>query len=127
MRWKINPTLSFEKDAKRLEKKYRSLKNDLRKFGQSLMIDPFQGDELTPGIRKIRMAIESKGGGKSKGARIITLTYYISEEDGEIVMLLIYDHNQADTVDANIIKKICKLLGYDIEKLEKEGKLKVKK
>lgn len=63
------------------------------------------------------MAIQSKGGGKSKGARIITLTFSVDEKSGKIVLLLIYDHNQADTVDTNIVKNLAIELGYDIDSL----------
>mgnify|MGYP003564490777 FL=1 len=78
---------------------------------------------LTPGIRKIRMAITSKGGGKSNGARIITLTYSIDEENGTIALLLIYDHNMADTVDSNLVKETAEKLGFDMNDLQNEGKL----
>ena len=40
-----------------------------------------QGDELSPGIRKIRLAIVSKGKGKSGGARVITYTICASESE----------------------------------------------
>ena len=80
--------------------------DDLENFKKELEENPFQGDMLTPGIRKIRMAITSKGGGKSKGARIITLTYSIDETNGNIVLLLIYDHNIADNVNTNVVKDI---------------------
>ena len=58
---------------KRLSKKYRSLKSDINDLKASLVIDPFQGTNLGKGVRKIRMAIASKGKGKSGGARVITL------------------------------------------------------
>lgn len=115
MNWKIDPTDDFIRQAKKLSKKYKSLKDDLNNFKEELIKNPFQGVELTPGIRKIRMAIKSKGGGKSKGARIITLTYSIDQDNGQIVMLLIYDHNQADTVDARLVKKIAVELGYNVD------------
>lgn len=125
MRWKSDFTHDFLAMSKKLQKKYRSFMDDFERFKDNLLNNPFQGTEFTPGIRKIRMTIESKGGGKSRGARVITLTYHISEEDGIVVFLLVYDHNQADTVDSKAIKKICKLLGYDLDVLENEGKLKM--
>ena len=36
----------------------------------------------TDGIRKIRMPIAAKGKGKAGGARVITLTFYVAEEEG---------------------------------------------
>ena len=70
------------------------------------------------------MAIKSKGGGKSKGARIITLTFAVDEEKGKVVLLLIYDHNQADTVDRKMVKIVAQRLGYDVDDLQDEGKTK---
>ena len=67
MSFEIITTPRFEKSAKGLSKRYRSLKNDLNDFILSLESNPFQGDELSPGIRKIRIAITSKGRGKSGG------------------------------------------------------------
>lgn len=69
------------------------------------------------------MAIKSKGGGKSKGARIITLTFSVDEANGSVVLLLIYDHNQADTVDRRMVRIVAKGLGYDVDTLQREGKL----
>lgn len=123
MKWNVEFTQEFFHMAKPLWKKYKSLMNDIEKFRDSLADNPFQGDLLQPGIRKIRMAIKSKGGGKSKGARIITLTFSVDEENGKVAMLLIYDHNQADTVDRNMVRIVAKELGFDVDELQEGGKL----
>lgn len=124
MKWDVDFTMEFLHMAKPLWKKYRSLIDDLENLKNSLAQNPFQGDVLQPGIRKVRMAIKSKGGGKSSGARIITLTFAVDEENGKVVMLVIYDHNQADTVDRKMVRAVAKELGYDVEKLQSGGKLK---
>ena len=67
MSFKVSTTAEFESDAKILQKRHRSFKNDLKDLIISLEENPFQGVELSPGIRKIRMAIASKGRGKSGG------------------------------------------------------------
>lgn len=59
MNFEIIPTPVFERSLKSLAKRYRSIKDDLKEFAKSLQENPFQGDELTPGVRKIRMAILS--------------------------------------------------------------------
>lgn len=123
MKWNVEFTQEFLHMAKPLWKKYKSLMNDIEKFRDSLADNPFQGDLLQPGIRKIRMAIKSKGGGKSKGARIITLTFSVDEENGKVAMLLICDHNQADTVDRNMVRILAKELGFDVDELQEGGKL----
>ena len=124
MKWNVDTTVEFLHMAKPLWKKYKSLMDDLENFKKELEENPFQGDMLTPGIRKIRMAITSKGGGKSKGARIITLTYSIDETNGNIVLLVSYDHNIADNVNTNVVKDIASELGYNMEELGGKGKLK---
>ena len=103
----------FEKSAKSLSKKYRSLRSDIDALITSLEKNPFQGDELTPGIRKIRMAITSKGRGKSGGARVITKTIVYTETEGKIYLLEIYDKADASTVDVEILKQIVAGLGLD--------------
>ena len=37
---------------------------DLQDFRDSIMNNPYQGTEMSPGIRKIRLTIDSKGRGK---------------------------------------------------------------
>lgn len=71
-----------------------------------MTVNPFQGDELTSGIRKIRLTIKSKGKGKSGGARVITYTIVISENMGQVYMIDLYDKADYSTVDVNIIKQI---------------------
>ena len=66
----------------------------------------------------VRFAIASKGKGKSGGARVITLTYYISKEEGMVHFLLIYDKSDADTVDVNTVLLLVKELGLDLQELQ---------
>ena len=82
----------FKRQFRQLKKKYRSLTDDLENFQQSLKENPFQGDDLGGGVRKIRMAIASKGKGKSGGARVLTLNVLVSD-DADITLLTIYDKN----------------------------------
>ena len=74
MSYTIRTIESFDRELKRLAKRYRSLKTDILQLGKELQINPFIGKELGKGVRKIRLAIQSKGGGKSGGARVITHT-----------------------------------------------------
>lgn len=70
-----------------------------------------QGDELSPGIRKIRMAITSKGRGKSGGARVIPYTIVIAENEGSVYLIDIYDKADYSTVDVAIIRELIHELG----------------
>ena len=62
-------TREFRKNFKHLSGKYASLRDDLRLLQSQLLENPFMGVELSGGFRKIRLAIRSKGKGKSGGAR----------------------------------------------------------
>lgn len=62
----------FAKQLKALAKKYHSLRNDYQSFLNDLEQNPYMGTDLGNGVRKVRMAITSKGKGKSGGARVIT-------------------------------------------------------
>ena len=112
MSYEINPTKTFLRGAKVLKKRYHSFDTDLEDFKKSLQANPFQGAELSPGIRKIRMAISSKGRGKSGSARVITANAIIAEHEGRIALLTIYDKQDATTVDLRIIKQMAKELGF---------------
>ena len=115
MNYRIDVTKAFAKEAKRLAKKYPSFKQDYGGFLKSIKENPLQGDELTPGIRKIRMAIKSKGKGKSGGARVITYNILAEQKKGLVVLLLIYDKSDFSTVDINAVKKIVCDEGYETE------------
>ena len=104
MRVTISTTDEFNRQARRLAKKYKSLKNDLRSFQQELLDTPLQGDDLGGGVRKIRMAIASKGTGKSGGARVLTLNILVSDDVDDVTLLTIYDKNEIDNVSDDYIK-----------------------
>lgn len=98
----IIPSTEFNRQFKRLAKKYKSLLNDYLTLSKSLKDNPLQGDDLG-GVRKIRMAISSKGKGKSGGARVLTLNVLVSG-DAEVTLLTIYDKNEIDNVSDEYIR-----------------------
>ena len=65
MSFEIQTSSYFDVEAKRLAKRHRSFIDDLQDFQKSLLENPYQGTELSPGIRKIRLTIDSKGRGKN--------------------------------------------------------------
>ena len=101
----------FTSEFKWLAKRYRSLAKDYEAFLESLKSNPLQGVEIAPNVRKIRMAIGSKGKGKSGGARVITLNALVTEQDGTVYLLLIYDKSDAPNVKMNVIKDIIREIG----------------
>ncbi|SKA07565.1 hypothetical protein SAMN02745202_01970 [Segatella oulorum] len=80
----------------------------MKKFRKSLEENPLQGTELIPGVRKIRMAIKSKSGGKSGGARVITYNVLATEQDGVVYLLEVYDKSEYSTAKENVLKDIIK-------------------
>lgn len=92
----------FKRQAKPLSKKYPSFTNDLIAFQKDLMKHPLQGDDLGGGVRKVRMAIQSKGKGKRGGARVLTLTVLVSG-DADVTLLTIYDKGEIENVSDDYI------------------------
>jgi len=95
MSFKVLTIPPFDKQLKRLAKKHPSVKQDFAELLESLRSNPMQGIEIKVNCFKIRMAIKSKGKGKSGGARIIT-TIFI--EDKIIYLLNIYDKSDKVTL-----------------------------
>ena len=103
MKVTLIPAREFARQFKRLAKKYKSLGEDYKTLKKELMENPFQGDDLGGGVRKIRMAIASKGKGKSGGARVLTLTMLVSG-DADVTLLTIYDKNEIENVSDKYIR-----------------------
>jgi len=103
MNYKVELTGHFKKEAKRLIKKYRSLKAELAALFQELEKNPTIGIELTNDVYKIRLAIASKGKGKSGGARVIT---YVQFEDDTVLILSIYNKGEKDAISNKEIQQL---------------------
>ena len=108
MNYSIDTLPSFDKKVKKLAKKYKSLKSDLRELVKELMQNPTVGADLGNGVRKVRMAISDNGKGKSHGARVITYTTIISVEEGIITLLAIYDKAEQNTITEKEISLLLK-------------------
>ena len=99
----VRPARSFESDAKKLLKKYASLKQELTELGEALAENPTLGIPLGQDCYKIRLAIKSKGKGKSSGGRVIT---YVISDNEEVILLTIYDKQVKDNISANELKEL---------------------
>ncbi|WP_310590512.1 type II toxin-antitoxin system RelE/ParE family toxin [Dyadobacter sp. CY261] len=73
------------------------MKTDVIKLVNSLSADPTQGIPLGQNCFKIRLAIKSKGKGKSGGARVITFVVVLSET---VVLLSIYDKSDKENISS---------------------------
>jgi hypothetical protein len=107
MSFEIIPTPFFLKDLKVMIKKYPSLKFDLLKLEEALLHNPKLGEPLGKDCYKIRLAISSKGKGKSGGGRIITCVKILKEQ---IFLMAIYDKSQVENITDEILKERLKNL-----------------
>ncbi|MGF7080636.1 type II toxin-antitoxin system RelE/ParE family toxin [Mucilaginibacter sp. UYCu711] len=109
MSFRILPLKPFLKELKHLSKKYPSIKDDLRKLGEDLALNPRSGVAIGKNCYKIRLQITSKGKGKSGGARIIT-HFLVAFENETLFLLKIYDkgdqENISDTELTYLLKSI---------------------
>jgi len=93
----------FQRAFKQLKKRYRSLPNDFNRVLLSLKENPYQGDELYDGMRKVRIAITSKRRGKRGGGRIIIR---LTIEDTCLSFLYIYDKADMGNVSDEFLNDI---------------------
>lgn len=105
-------TDEFEREYKRLAKKYRSLPNDLREFKEAYLNNSAIGSDLGGNTRKIRISIKSKGKGKSGGARVITYDIIVNVLYSYVVLVTLYDKQEISTVTNTHIKDILKRNGF---------------
>lgn len=107
MSFDVVATGNFGRELKKLAKKYRSLKKDLATLIAQLENNPFEGKPIGHDCYKIRLAISSKGKGKSGGARVITHVYVA----GELVYLLsIYDKSDKENISDKELAELLKNL-----------------
>ena len=106
MSYEVKSISVFEKQAKRLAKKYVSLKNELLQLVQKLKDNPEEGKAIGRNCHKIRISIASKGKGESGGARIITNIVVMEET---VYLLAIYDKSEKENLTE---KELDELLAY---------------
>ena len=97
---------SFAKSLRKLEKKYRHIRNDLKPVLMELEKNPTVGVAI-PGfanlVWKIRVSSSDMQRGKSGSFRLI---YAMKEKEGIIVLLLIYAKADREDVKVSVIKKL---------------------
>ena len=80
-------------------------------FISVLKEDPFVGADLGHGLRKVSMAVSSKGKGKRGGVRIITFLIDKSEDNITIELLDVYDKSEVSTLSDSELKHLIKRCG----------------
>lgn len=109
MSFRIETTPRFEKDAKKLHKRFPKLKEDLTQLIAELKTNPTMGTHLGENIYKIRMKNSSIVSGKRSGFRVITY-YFVAD-----VLYLVTMYSKSDR--ENILdKEIKKIIQEEISK-----------
>jgi len=102
MNYNVFTIAYFDKQLKRLFKKYPSLKTEFSELLSLLKTDPIQGVSIGNGCYKLRLSIASKNKGKSGGARVIT---YVAITESAVFLLSIYDKSeQEDISDKELLR-----------------------
>lgn len=103
MKYEVIVTPRFNRDIKKLAKKYPSLKKEFALLIDALEIKPQQGISLGSNCYKIRISIASKSKGRSVGARVIT---YVTLDDQTVFLLTIFDKSEKENISDQELKKI---------------------
>lgn len=86
--------------------------SDIKKLIESLELSPRQGIDLGRGLYKIRLAVDSKGKGKSGGFRVITYLITENGSDLDINLLTMYDKSDiADIPKQELLEIVKKIFG----------------
>jgi len=107
MSFNVKTISIFERQAKRLMKKYPSLKKEIQELIKELKEKPKKGTPIGHNCYKIRLASSSKGKGKSGDARIIT---HLVFNDDTVYLLTIYDKSDIENLTDKEILELVKLI-----------------
>lgn len=100
----------FDKNVKKLSKRYKNIKNDLTNLIKELKEKPNMGISLFNNCYKIRLANSSIPTGKSKGFRVIT--YYVDELNN-IYLINIYSKSDRENISDSEIIELLKEIRLD--------------
>lgn len=82
-------------------KKFPSLKTEYSQLIENLETEPVQGAALSNSCYKIRIAVKSKGKGKSGGTRVIA---HVQVVESNVFLLAIYDKSEQEDITDKEIK-----------------------
>jgi mRNA-degrading endonuclease RelE of RelBE toxin-antitoxin system len=105
MSYNIELTDNFKREAKRLTKKFPSLRAEIETLGEQLAENPMLGESLGKNVYKIRLSIASKNSGKAGGARIISFVKIIQQT---VYLLSIYTKGERSTITDKEIQALMK-------------------
>lgn len=107
MAYSIKTISVFEKQYKRLYRKYPSLKAEILQLIKQLKFNPMTGTSIGHQCYKIRVAIKSKTKGKSGGARLIT---HLVVKDELVYLLSIYDKSEKADLNTGELDALLKFI-----------------
>jgi len=89
----------FDKEVKKLSKKYNLIKEDLKDF--ILNFDDIHQEAITikSNLYKVRLSNSNKNKGKSAGYRV----YYYVKINETVYLLTIYDKSQIESINENTL------------------------
>ena len=103
MKYEVLTIPPFDRQMKRLAKKFPSLKAEYSALVEELEKNPEKGIPTSNNCFKIRLAIASKGHGKSGGARVIT-HFYVENET--VFLLSIYDKSEQTDISDKELREL---------------------
>ena len=106
MNYSVELSANFRKEAKKLIKKFPSLKQELAELFVTLERNPTTGISLGNDIYKIRLAIASKNKGKSGGARVLS---FVKITETTVLLFSIYNKGDVESLTEKEIERLIKL------------------
>ena len=94
----------FDKQFKKLAKKYNFIKSDIETFINDFDTLHTQSIPIKNHIYKIRLANSNKNKGKSAGYRV----YYYLKVDDIVYLVVIYDKSEIEMIDETIVHNAIK-------------------
>lgn len=107
MAFQVRTISPFDRQLKRLAKKYVSLRSEYAALLDELEQTPTLGTGIGHNCYKIRLSIASKGGGKSGGARVITYVQVVGET---VYLLAMYDKSEQSSISDQEVLRLLGLL-----------------
>jgi len=112
MQYEVKTISVFERQFKRLAKKYPSLRADLKSLVSDLEKEPSIGTPLGKNCFKVRLSITSKNKGKSSGARVIT--HFIVNELN-VYLMSIYDKSDKSSITDKELVELLNDLSMELQ------------
>ena len=82
---------------------------EVGQLGEILSENPTLGTSIGKDCQKIRLAVKSKGKGKSGGARVITCVVALKES---VILLSIYDKSERENIEDKELDKLLKEISF---------------